>query len=112
MKRKDQLIDKKLGDEKPLEETLAKIIKKNPSLAALFKIGPRLSNPFNTKETGEINSKKKQLNFYPTYFKWKKKIEKDQIYYRDGNINKQLRFDITTDAEDDYFIREKTLRYF
>jgi len=106
-KRKDQLIDKKLGDEKPLEETLAKIIKKNPSLAALFKIGPRLSNPFNTKETGEENSKKKQLNFYPTYFKWKKKIEKDQIYYRDGNINKQLRFDITTDAEDNYFIREK-----
>ena len=106
-KRKDQLIDKKLGDEKPLEETLAKIIKKNPSLAALFKIGPRLSNPFNTKETGEENSKKKQLNFYPTYFNWKKKIEKDQIYLRDGNINKQLRFDIVTDAEDDYFVREK-----
>ncbi len=106
-KRKDQLIDKKLGDEKPLEETLAKIIKKNPSLAALFKIGPRLSNPFNTKETGEENTKKKQLNFYPTYFNWKKKIEKDQTYIRDGNINKQLRFDIITDAEDDYFIREK-----
>lgn len=106
-KRKDQLIEKKLGDEKPLEETLAKIIKKNPSLAALFKIGPRLTNPWNTKDTSKKTSEIKKLNFFPTFFNWKKKIEKNQIYIRDGNINKQLRFDIITDVEDNYFFREK-----
>ncbi len=107
-KRKEQQINEKLRDDKPFEKTLQQIIKKSPSLAALLKIGPRLSNPFNTKKTGEKKVDKIDLKFFPTFFKFKKDLDKGEIYKRDGNINKRLRFDLKTDAENEYFIRDKS----
>ena len=47
------------------------------------------------------------LKFFPTFFKFKKDLDKGEIYKRDGNINKRLRFDLKTDAENEYFIRDK-----
>ena len=107
-KRKAQFVENKLSDEKPFENTLKQIIQKSPSLANLLKIGNRLSNPFFKETTGIKEVEKKDLKFYPTYFDFKKKLEKDEIYKRDGNINKRLRFDLVTDAVDDYFSREES----
>ena len=80
---------------------------KNPALAALFDIGPRLSNPWAKQKSGSNKDKEKlNFNFYPTFFRFKK-LEENEIYNRDGNINKRLRFDFETDAENDYFLREQ-----
>ncbi len=106
--RRKQVVDEQLKDEKPFEELLNKVLKKNPALAALFDIGPRMSNPWATQNTGpKKDEKDKKLNYFPTFFRFQKKLEKNEIYHRDGNINKRLRFDFETDVIDDYFLREK-----
>lgn len=106
--RRKQVVDEKLKDEKPFEELLSKVLKKNPALAALFDIGPRMSNPWADQNTGPNKDEKdKKLNYFPTFFRFQKKLEKNEIYHRDGNINKRLRFDFETDVVDDYFLRAK-----
>ncbi len=105
--RRKQKVEEKLKDEKPFEELLDKVLKKNPALAALFDIGPRLSNPWAKQKSGsEKENKEKKLNYFPTFFRFQKKLEENEIYHRDGNINKRLRFDFETDAVNDYFIRD------
>ena len=105
--RRKQKVDEQLKDEKPFEDLLDKVLKKNPALAALFDIGPRLSNPWAKQKSGDKNKdKEKKLNYFPTFFRFQKKLEQNEIYNRDGNINKRLRFDFETDAVDDYFLRE------
>jgi len=105
--RRKQKVEEKLKDEKPFEELLDKVLKKNPALAALFDIGPRLSNPWAQQKSGsEKEDKEKKLNYFPTFFRFQKKLEENEIYHRDGNINKRLRFDFETDAVNDYFIRD------
>ena len=105
--RRKQKVDEQLKDEKPFEDLLDKVIKKNPALAALFDIGPRLSNPWAKQKSGSNKDKvKTKLQYYPSFFRFQKKLEEKEIYNRDGNINKRLRFDFETDAENDYFLRE------
>lgn len=106
--RRKQKVDEQLKDEKPFEDLLDKVIKKNPALAALFDVGPRLSNPWAKQKSGSNKDKEKtKLQFYPSFFRFQKKLEENEIYNRDGNINKRLRFDFETDAENDYFLREQ-----
>ena len=105
--RRKQQVEEQLKDEKPFEDLLDKVIKKNPQLAALFDIGPRLSNPWAKQKSGiKVKDIEKKLNYFPTFFKFQKKLEENEIYHRDGNINKRLRFDFETDVVNDYFLRE------
>ena len=105
--RRKQKVEEKLGDEKPFEDLLSDVLKKNPALASLFNLGPRLSNPWLKDQQGnQDGSKDKKLQYFPTFFKFKKNISDGEIYKRSGNINKRLRFDFETDAVDDYFTRE------
>ena len=104
--RRHQQIQETFEDEKPFEELLGKVIKSNPSLAKLFNLGSRLSNPWlEEDDTGKKH--KQKLNYFPTFFRFKKKLKVNEIYKRTGNINKKLRFDFETDAQDDYFSRKK-----
>lgn len=106
--RRKQRVGEQLKDEKPFEDVLKEVIKKNPALASLFNIGNRLSNPF-AKKDGKDGTKKikTDLQYNPTYFKFQKKLDQNETYERTANINKKMRFDFFTDAVDDFFLREK-----
>lgn len=106
--RRKQKVEEKLSDEKPFEDLLSDVLKKNPALASLFNLGPRLSNPWLKDQKGnQEGSKDKKLQYFPSFFKFQKNITDGEIYKRTGNINKRLRFDFETDAVNDYFTREK-----
>lgn len=106
-KRRKEKVQEKLSDEKPFEDLLGDVLKKNPSLAALLNLGPRLSNPWaKDKKGNKDGSKDKKLEYFPTFFKFQKNIAEGETYQRDGNINKRLRFDFETDAVNDYFVRQ------
>lgn len=99
--RRREDIEDKLSDSKPLKEILNNIIKKSPSLAALFITGKDLSNPLKSKSVGP--KKEFKGKYTPTFFKLMKKYQK----LNERPINRrQFRVQFETDAVDDYFDRE------
>ena len=102
-KRKREELETKLNDLKPLQDTLRSILKTNPSLAALFASGSRLSNPLKTKEVadGEVPFVGKE---HPTYFKLKD-ISSGHLLMRTTAINMRSRVLFETDVKNDYFDR-------
>jgi hypothetical protein len=99
-KRRREEVQSKLEDSKPLVDTLNELIKKSPSLAALFKIGNKLTNPFNLSTTTETQGRYigKQ---YPTYFK----LKNPKDGKRESPINRRARIFFETDVDNDYFER-------
>ena len=101
--RRRQEIENKLQDSKPLAEILEKIIKTSPSLSSLFLDGMRIKNPFKIVDTGEgCEYKGKE---FPTYFKLVKSYSKESP--KRCPINVKFRVQFETDAENDYFKRDK-----
>lgn len=102
-RRRRKALEDKLSDSKPLKEVLNNIIRKSPSLAALFITGKDLSNPFKPKRVGQ----KKEFigQERPTYFRLFKKHRKPRLNERPAN-RKRFRIQFETDAVDDYFDRE------
>ena len=102
--RRREAIEGKLSDSKPLKEVLNNIIKKSPSLAALFITGKDLSNPFKPKRAGP---KKDEFigKYHPEFFRLFKKYRKPRLNERPIN-RRQFRVQFETDAVDDYFDRE------
>ena len=102
-KRRRQLIESKVGKDKPLENVLKKLLSKHQIFTNLFLPGTRLSNPFKTKEvqSEEIIFHGKN---YPTFFKLKDKSNKD-LLEKQCHINMRCRIIFETDAENDYFDR-------
>ena len=104
MQRRKEEIESKLQDSKPLADVIENIIKKSPTLSKLFMQGLRIKNPFgalvDTKTKAKFVGKK-----FPTYFKLSKK------YYNDSpkrcSANRKFRLQFETDAENDYFKRDK-----
>lgn len=95
-------IKTKLAESKPLVDVIEKVIKNSPTLARLLSFGGKLPNPFKFEETGTGNeyiSKK-----YPTFFRLKKKTNKDTI--KNCPINWRFRVQFETDAPNDYFSRD------
>ncbi|MCY3977412.1 MAG: hypothetical protein OXG23_04875 [Chloroflexi bacterium] len=102
-RRRREALEDKLSDSKPLKEVLNNIIRKSPSLAALFITGKDLSNPFKPKRVGK---KKKFIGKErPEYFRLFKKHRKPRLNERPANRNR-FRIQFETDAVDDYFDRE------
>ncbi len=103
-KRKRELIENKLQDSKPLAEVLENIINKSPSLQSIFRGGIRIKNPF------RLEGASPQDNFrgveFPTYFKLAKEYPKDRPKICPINITRP-RIQFETDAENDYFQRDK-----
>ncbi len=102
-RRRREALEDKLSDSKPLKEVLNKIIKKSPSLAALFISGKDLSNPFKPKHVGV----KKEFfgKQHPDYFRLFSKYRKPRLNERPINRHR-FRVQFETDAEDYYFARE------
>jgi hypothetical protein len=102
-KRRREDIEDKLQDSKPLADVLENIIKKSPSLSSLFMHGVRIRNPFNltgVKEQEEFKGKE-----FPTYFELVKEYPKSKP--KGCSINKKFRIQYETDANNDYFNRDK-----
>lgn len=102
-KRRNDEIQSKLSDEKPLEDILRSLLEHSPTLSSLFMRGLRASNPFKTIQVaGEqqpFHGKK-----HPTVFKFKGK-EYGRDLRRDCHINQRCRVIFETDAANDYFSR-------
>ena len=92
-----------MGDSKPLAEILADIIKKSPTLSRLLLRGERIRDPFNLRgaqKKEEFTGKK-----FPTYFALTGNYTKEKP--KACPINRKFRVQYETDAENDYFNRDR-----
>jgi hypothetical protein len=71
-RRRNEEIQSKLEDEKPLEEILKSLLEHSPTLSALFLRGQRATNPFKTLQVQQ-QEKKFEGKKHPSYFKFKDK---------------------------------------
>ena len=99
-KRRSEAIARRLADTRPMTEVLEDLLKKSPTLQALFTQGHDIRNPFRPKLVGE------QLEFegktHPTYFKLMKGHEEGVCH-----LNQRFRVQFETDVDNDYFIRDR-----
>ena len=95
----------KVEDSKNFDELMSQLLSKNPTLAELFGAGKRLSSAFNLQPAGE-EEKELDLKEFPTYFHHRK-LDADETLKRSAAEDKPIRLNFTTDANDDYFIREE-----
>lgn len=103
-RRREEEIQSKLDNSKPLEEILESLLKQSPTLASLFLQGRRIANPFKTKKVNPSNEEyigKK----YPTFFKFKGK-ESGVILNKNCHVNYRCRIPFETDTVSDYFSRK------
>jgi hypothetical protein len=102
-KRRNEEIQSRLQDEKPLEDVLRTLLQRSPTLASLFLKGQRATNPF---KTAKVRSEEKEFQGkqHPTYFKFKGK-DYGKHLERDCHINQHCRVTFETDAVNDYFSR-------
>ncbi len=96
-KRRQEDLQDKLADSKPLQEIVDDLVKKSPSFASLLFPGTRISNPFNLRYVSNQNDYEGKE--YPTFFKIKQKGTKK------NPLNKRCKILFETDAENDYFER-------
>lgn len=109
--RRQEDVDSKLSEEKPLEEVLGKVLKSSPSLNSLFLKGQRLTKPFASGGTGNGmggGSNGNSASFvgkrHPTYFKFEN-LEYGKQYTRHCETGRRCRLTFVTDAENEYFDR-------
>jgi hypothetical protein len=110
--RREQEVESKLSEEKPLEEVIGKVLKASPTLRTLFLLGQRLAKPFlngvggkkgehSDSGDGEGDFKGKR---HPTYFKIAD-IPYGEVYKRNCEKERRCRIEFRTDVENDYFDR-------
>ena len=94
VRRREEELSSKLGDEKPLEDVLRTILEKSPSIARIFKPGSRLHRPFPLQAFDE--QERYEGKPFPTFF------ELRSAEYRVVN-SRRLFMEYSTDAPNDYF---------
>jgi hypothetical protein len=98
-RRRREEIEGRLAQTRPLREVLDEILRKSPSLNALFVQGTDLSNPFKLRSAAE--QERFEGKPYPTYFHLKKGEERKNCH-----INLRFRVQFETDVVNDYFGRD------
>ena len=108
-RRREEAISDRLDDEKPLEDVLSSVFKSSTVLSRLFVLGQRLQNPTNLGSSPETEIFKGVYN--PTYFtiipKNNNKNDNKEICTKDAQLERKFRIRFKTDAENDFFSREK-----
>jgi hypothetical protein len=97
VRRRQEEIQSKLEDSKPLKEVLEDILKKSPALSALLIPGIKIKTPFDLREVGEQETFIGKV--FPTYFRIRLKDTKK------CHRNMRCRIQYETDANNDYFER-------
>lgn len=108
-KRREEKIQDKLDNDKPLEETLKSIMEKSPSLSSLFLGGSRLTDAFKpaaVKPADEFVGKQ-----FPSYFRFKGKPQGYRLQ-RTCEHDRSIRINFETDVENNYFGRSKDRGYY
>jgi len=103
-RRRREEIEGKIGESKPLIETIEKIIKRSPTLSKLFVEGVKLTNPFDLRgvqKREEFKGKK-----HPTFFKLRNDYPLEKP--KQCPINRRFRVQFETDAENEYFKRDSS----
>lgn len=103
-RRRNEQIQSKLQEDKPLEDVLKALLKQSPTLHALFLVGTRLANPFKSKTVRQDEAKFDGKR-HPTYFKFKGKDYGHEAR-KETHINQSCRITFETDAVNDYFSRD------
>tara|TARA_B100001540_G_C15804041_1_gene641234 strand:+ start:686 stop:2992 length:2307 start_codon:yes stop_codon:yes gene_type:complete len=101
--RRQELVANKIDENKPLANTIEKILKKSPLLSTLMLPGIRISNPYNTKKQTEITTFSGQE--FPSYFDPKKVFTKENP--KIANLNQRFKFQYKTDVLNNYITRDK-----
>ena len=110
--RRDQDVQSKLSEEKPLEEVLNKVLKASPTLKTLFLKGQRLAKPF-ARAGGHVDgsgggpekgAKPFHGRKHPTYFRIEN-TEYGKTYTRNCELGRRCRIKFETDVENGYFDR-------
>ena len=102
-KRQKEATAEKLQDSKPMTDILENAIKKSPTLSGFLLHGDRIKDPFKMDGVAakkEFNGKK-----FPTFFNLTKELLKDNPKL--CAINREFKIQYETDAENDYFDRNK-----
>ncbi len=103
-RRRQEDIDERLSEDKPLADALSGILKSNPTLAKLFLDGANISAPFPRKGT-RTDAAPFKGKTYPTYFRFKGKDDGEELN-RDARVGSRVRVQFETDAENEYFTRD------
>lgn len=103
-RRREEEIQSKLVDSKPLEDILESLLKQSPTLASLFLLGQRVTSPFASKKTGSEQKEHKGKR-YPTYFRFRGKDSGVELH-RECHVNIRCRLTFETDATNDYLSRK------
>ena len=105
-RRREEAISDKLDDAKPLEDVLSSVFKSSSVLSRLFVLGKKLQNPTNLGVASETEDYEGKYN--PSFFTiYRKKTDSDGIYQRDAQLDRKFRIRFKTDANNDFFVREK-----
>lgn len=109
--RRQQDVESKLSEEKPLEEVLGKVLRASPSLNTLFLRGQRLAKPFAGGGGGNGNgggTGRDEADFvgtrHPTFFKFED-VDYGKQYSRNCQVDRRCRITFVTDVENGYFDR-------
>lgn len=105
-RRREEAISDKLDDAKPLEDVLSSVFKSSSVLSHLFLLGKKLQNPINLGVAPEAKNFEGKYN--PTFFTiYKKKNDSYEMYSREARLERKFRIRFKTDANNDFFVREK-----
>jgi hypothetical protein len=99
-RRRREDIEQKLADSKPLQEILDDLLRKSPSLSALFIKGKDIGNPTKSRLVGQQDTFEGKT--HPTFFKI---FKKDQS--REVQLGRRFRIQFNTDVVNDYFNRDR-----
>jgi len=118
-KRRQEDVESKLSEERPLEEVLNKVLRSSPTLNSLFLRGQRLAKPFpagaggaNSGLSGTGNEQKPfSGRRHPTYFKFEN-LDYGTTLKRNCEAGRRVRITFTTDVENEYFDRATDRGFF
>lgn len=105
-RRREAAIQERLQDDQPLADVLQTLLKSNPTLSKLLLQGLKLSAPFPPAGIGNGVASEFQGKPFPTYFRFKNKRDGD-VLERDAHLRSRVRVAFETDAEDEYFVRDR-----
>ncbi|MCQ3805595.1 MAG: hypothetical protein KTV45_16175 [Acidimicrobiia bacterium] len=106
-RRREEEIAEKLRDEKPLAEALEVLVQQTPNLSKLLTPGHKIPSPFPNR--GSENGPKPDTfsgKRFPTFFRFRNKADGD-ILERKAHLESTSRIRFETDAQDDYFGRDR-----
>lgn len=84
---------------------LEEMLRRHPQLAGIFGAGLQIKNPHKPLSVVAGDSPR-ELHRFPSFFRFKN-VSLNTAYRREAYLNSQVRLTLETDAEDDYFSRDR-----